>query len=311
LTGVLKEALASSAVPEAQQERASEALLVIGYQLARCHQQTKDCQSAADVYSELLATTGLTDGLMVKFTVRAAEARVCMAENAVKAGDAQLARAHLDTVSQLLSGVVGIPLDEVLSEELAADLETVQNETLAKQETLDAQRKGLLVASTEELIRSKECVGAETALTKLPGEDIDQAELTRLRGELDVACPPESEGPDMTYVALGAAGLGGALLLTAVVLEIAGAGDIDDFDSARGKCLGGNPASCQTALNLKDDIESQQVTTSVLVGVGVAAAAGGVIWWLMIDGEESEDAQVMLAPTLGPDSVGTQLTLRW
>lgn len=116
----------------------------------------------------------------------------------------------------------------------------------------------------------------------------------------------------LPWLAIGLMGVGGALLVTTVVLEIAIADDVDAYPRERERCLSGTSVACSRALELSDDIRTQQIVTGTLIGVGLVALGGGLAWYLLLSDDDAADAsEVMLAPSVGRHSGQLELTVRF
>lgn len=116
--------------------------------------------------------------------------------------------------------------------------------------------------------------------------------------------PPPTEPWEGNLVAVGAMGVGGALLATGFTFDILARlslGDVDDLAS------GGNTQAFRDA---KDEAVTRQLVARITYVTGAAAAiTGGVLWYLDIRPFESGDANAWhLVPTVGPGFAGVAVS---
>ena len=149
-----------------------------------------------------------------------------------------------------------------------------------------------------EIVESEvKIVGMETATVELT---IDvKAEVVG-----PVITQPVDDSP-LGLIGIVTAGVGGALLATAVVFDVAVLGPaVDDLEKAA-------DARASDEQGKYDDASSAQTTTLVLyVGGGVLAAAG-VVMWLLAPDSPPEDASTGLQPWFGPDGGGVTFGTTW
>jgi hypothetical protein len=111
------------------------------------------------------------------------------------------------------------------------------------------------------------------------------------------------------WIALSVGGAGIAAVGAGLVV---GARSLSRWDDSRAHCAGGNVCD-RTG---RDTIASAQrlaTVSDVLVGVGLAAIAGGAVLWVTAPSAErpDEDPDLVLAPALGGDHLGATLTGRF
>jgi hypothetical protein len=151
-----------------------------------------------------------------------------------------------------------------------------------------------------EIVESEvKIVGMETATVELK---IDvKAEPV---GPVGGTTPPPDDS-SLGLVGLVTAGIGGALLATAVVYDLAVLGPaVDDLETAAGARSADEQAKF-------DDASSAQTTTLILyIGGGVLATAG-VLMWVLMAPDEAPEQTGGLQPWLGPDGAGVTYGTRW
>ncbi|MEZ4407941.1 MAG: PEGA domain-containing protein [Polyangiales bacterium] len=122
--------------------------------------------------------------------------------------------------------------------------------------------------------------------------------------------PPRASSP-MRPIGVGLMVAGGAgLVLGAVGLALR-AGAVSDFD-ANGACgaNGGSPLGGEACVSAYDSIQTwQAVSIAGLVGGGVLAASGAVLFFLSPGSRSAERASV--APSIGPGSMGLTVSGRF
>ena len=109
----------------------------------------------------------------------------------------------------------------------------------------------------------------------------------------------------------GAVGLGGASLITGVVLGVMARGKADEYDELS---TADTPhyGALEDLRSEGEGLQAGQIATLVVGGVLVAAGVGLVIWDRLAVGEaEQPGAAVTLAPTVGPDGGGLALGVRF
>ena len=126
---------------------------------------------------------------------------------------------------------------------------------------------------------------------------IEAGRLTETSIDLDAGPGFSLDQRTVSYVVMG---VGGAVILGGVVTSILAVGADGDLADCR------SDATCNHTdreLTLADDVRSQALTTDILLGVGAAVAATGVVLYLI---DESPDARadtgvprVGLSPTPG------------
>ena len=165
------------------------------------------------------------------------------------------------------------------------------HEGVGRDEVAEAEAHIELIKERRRNIGAQKAVEAATRAAEQAGREADQArqEAARAREAATVAQTrtAEAESAGRSPV-VGIAGLsvgGAALIASGVVwfLQQARLADVDDrlgeLDDA-GKISGITPAQLQSELN---SINGQRIASGVLLGVGAAAAVGGVIWFLLPD----------------------------
>ncbi len=107
-------------------------------------------------------------------------------------------------------------------------------------------------------------------------------------------------------------GIGGAMVTTAIIMEMVNAGDGDDFETAHGACVNGDGSQCPVANELADDISGQQGATITLVSLGLVTAGAGAAWWWFVNAEEeSTDTAIALLPVVHNSGFNVALAVRW
>lgn len=120
-----------------------------------------------------------------------------------------------------------------------------------------------------------------------PGEPVTDAE-----GSSDGS----QVGP---YVTMGA---GGALLIAAAVTGYAGAAAEQELQDA------GCESACDESLRgTLDDARSMQTATNILLGVGIAAVAGGAAWWWLGRDSGEREGGTVADIDCGPGYCGASL----
>lgn len=110
---------------------------------------------------------------------------------------------------------------------------------------------------------------------------IEAGRLTETSIHLGTSAGPSIDQRTVSYVVMG---VGGAVVLGGVVTSVLALGTDGDLQDCR-KDAGCNHTDRELAL--ADDVRSQALTTDVLLGVGVAVAATGVVLYLLDGGPET------------------------
>ena len=137
-----------------------------------------------------------------------------------------------------------------------------------------------------------------------------QQELQRTEEELAQAragsSPAPASGTDPLPYALLAGG--GALLVSALVVDLALAGERDDLDRLQSECNAG-PCNLEHARATADTLDDGKVAIGVLLGAGLVSATVGTI--LLLTGDDDDGGEsTALAPRVGPDSFGLVFTMQ-
>lgn len=111
--------------------------------------------------------------------------------------------------------------------------------------------------------------------------------------------PVADDGPGAwTVAAWTMTGVGGALVVTGLALDVAGAGLIDEYEQAAEQ---GDRARFD---QLRQDIDGRQTLVFVLYGVGVATAAVGAVMVLMDGGDDEPAVGGGWSPWVTPGGAG-------
>ncbi len=129
---------------------------------------------------------------------------------------------------------------------------------------------------------------------------------TTTPSEQPASRPKRSAGP---WIVIG---IGGA---AAVVGAIGYVSSKQKMDDAAAACGPGGRANCMSDTAVEDGNEARKnlTTSGVVLGVGVAAVAGGAIWWYL-DGKRVANAQAgvprrtAIVPLVGPELAGLSLS---
>lgn len=141
-------------------------------------------------------------------------------------------------------------------------------------------------------------VGMETATVELT---IDVKEKVADPGPVVTPSEPSSLGT----VGLVTAGIGGALLATAVVYDLAVLGPaVDDLEKAA-------DARAADEQQKFDDADSAQTTTLILYAGGGVLTLAGLAMWVLFAPEEPVEAATGLQPWMGLDGPGVTYGTRW
>lgn len=123
-----------------------------------------------------------------------------------------------------------------------------------------------------------------------------------------------SAGPD--WVSIGIMGGGAALLLGGLIVDVAGAGLVDEHkDLVTNPDSGTEEARRKRIAELEDEMDTQKIVAYTLYGIGGAALLTGTV--LLIVNMASDDASGSAAadwqlhPALGPDGAGMTLRATW
>jgi hypothetical protein len=115
--------------------------------------------------------------------------------------------------------------------------------------------------------------------TPAPAASTTAAPTTAATGPTAALPPPESgesRGRSRSAVPLVLSGVGGVLAIVGILQVTSGASKVSD---AEAKCPVRNQCHDPDAINTGNDGRKQETTGGILLGVGIAAAAGGVIWY--------------------------------
>ena len=126
--------------------------------------------------------------------------------------------------------------------------------------------------------------------------------------EARVTAPPEPSPPVAAYALVG---VGAAAAVTSAVLFFHANARLSDLDRALGTTDGEGKIvgiSLEDATSERSGVEAERTASAVLLGAGLAAVAGGVVWWILSDGE-SAPAEIGVAPR--PGGLAAQLSLRF
>ncbi len=104
-------------------------------------------------------------------------------------------------------------------------------------------------------------------------------------------------------------GLGGASLVTSVVLYALRGQSLDARDalcrSPTGNCVVSSQSAAVEAAAQQDRASSYNTVANITLGVGVACAVGGVVWWAIgASGSSSRRASITVSPTADGAMVG-------
>ena len=285
LESELTAALSAGEIPDDQKERALMALDVIRYQIGRCHQNENHCHEAHDAFLSFGDFSALNPELRTKLQVRLSEVHMCLAEEALASGDLALALNESEEASKLTQLVV---LDESSDPQFSVSLAT----TRSKQDEIGQSVIAQVGSVVHQKLDAEDCEAARSKIVWAKNDlNLDTAKLEE---ETTIRCPVP---PSWTaYAPIALMGTGGVLGLTAVILEVANSADVSELDDARDACLAGLTTHCEHALDLASAVDSQRTTTGVLVGLGVATAGAGLVWWLLQD-DPGEAASLSILPS--------------
>lgn len=308
----LQGALSSGAIDARQEDAAREALAVITYQLGRSQQETGACDAAGETYAALETQQDLSASVRVKLPARLGEARLCAASKALDQGQLDEGWTRLSGAATALSSASSEAIARELDAKQASELESALTRSRSELDALEARYLTARTEAARGALATGDCSGASAQLAALESTHAEREEVATLRTDV-AAC---DDGPTFEevepWLAIGLMGVGGALLVTTVVLEIAIADDVDAYPRERERCLSGTSVACSGALELSDDIRTQQIVTGTLIGVGLVALGGGLAWYLLSSDDDAADAsEVMLAPSVGRHGGQLELTVRF
>jgi hypothetical protein len=126
------------------------------------------------------------------------------------------------------------------------------------------------------------------------------------------AAPPEPPPPTVEHAAAGGPGpgpwvligVGGVALVTGIVVYAVGAGAVSSAAQACGPMHNDCPSTDSADVNKGNGGRSTEAIGGVVAGVGLAAAAAGVIWKLVGSSGAPASGAASVAPVFAPGYVG-------
>jgi tetratricopeptide (TPR) repeat protein len=127
--------------------------------------------------------------------------------------------------------------------------------------------------------------------------------------------PPEPPPPAVEHPAAGGpgagprvlVGIGGAAVVTGVVAYAVGAGAVSSAAQACGPMHNDCPPSDSADVNKGNGGRSTEVVGGVVGGIGLAAAAAGIIWKIVGSSGAPASGSASVAPVFAPGYVGLNL----
>ncbi len=103
--------------------------------------------------------------------------------------------------------------------------------------------------------------------------------------------PPRAKRSAGPWIVMG---LGGAAVIVGSIGYVSNKQKMDD---AAARCGNGGRGKCEDDTAVADGNKARDAltTSGVVIGIGVAAVAGGLVWWI-IDGRRVANAQALTAP---------------
>ncbi|PIW01058.1 MAG: hypothetical protein CO108_13415 [Deltaproteobacteria bacterium CG_4_9_14_3_um_filter_63_12] len=321
---VLEDAINTNGIDKKQLPAAHEALQTILYQIGRSLQLTGACSEAQASFKSLQAKDDIATEVLVKIDLRLAEASACMSSESLEKGDLDSTRLHLQNARASLDAFDAQPQLAEIAEDPLATMQSERDEVARRLDEAAEKVFDHFAAQTRAHLHEKKCSQVQMDLVLLEKEIplTRQEEVATLK-ESAASCgktavvtpveqppPPEPTGP-LARIPLGAwllAGAGTALLLADGVYEGIQAGTVSDFEDARSGCQAYQP-TCQTALDLKSDLQTAQLVSASMFGLGLALLGGGVTWAVFSLGDETPTTEVSLVPTPQGAFVGLKWSL--
>ena len=316
----LQSSLDAGEISDDQVERARLALGTIDYQLARTTQLASGCHEGYLAFKELRSTERLEFAVAVKVEVRMAETLLCRAQDRIKAGDWPRATADVDQAGSLLAAAGERRLHVALNEAQADDIRQSLQMTM---DTLVAElnRYETWEPANCDVARnvSRVADSLPTAVIIAGMDELRVATVQSCAGKSNVGtgsvqAPPQKKAPEVQPIAERSwgpwvlMGVGGAALLGVGVNELRLVPTIGDFEDARDECASIGGSSCTQANIFATDVESGQVVSMALLGIGAVAIVGGVIWWLLDEpASEAPSTNTTLVPIEGGALIGVSL----
>lgn len=312
LAALLDEAISKNEIPAEQLPRAEQAREDIRYQIGRSQQQLEQCAEADATFSTLQGSEKLSDSARKKLTIRLVETQLCLGEQSLAAEPVSFPQ----TQTHLTEADARLAVAATASADFSAEQKQELSEAQTRREALGQARTERYVTSVQQSTQSGDCSAAQAQIAGAPAAGVDPAALTDAQVAFDDAC---GEAAILEYMPFVAMGVGGALILTGILIDATAADDVDEFIVARDACTAGDGSACPRALDLANDVESSRNTSIGLFAAGVAVAAGGVVWWLLTsdvlggddEAPETEAGDVSLLPSVGPEGAHLGLQLTW
>ena len=140
------------------------------------------------------------------------------------------------------------------------------------------------------------------------GFDVEGRAL-ELAALMDVVQPPDAGDGSLSGFQKALpwilTGTGAACLIAGVAIDLANAGDLDEFEQIRDDCDAGRTCNATRGQELQSSLDSAKVIEGVLIGVGAAAAISGIVVFIIQPSDDDEsNERLVIEPHFGRTSAG-------
>jgi len=262
-----------------QQAYNCEAVPVLLYNIARAYQQADRCVPASQFFRQYL-NSGDTQALSQAEEhepgqtecAEAYDSALTAAENAINSG-------QLPEAEQLIAEAresSDEPEARMLYADVLYHLSRCQDAiTFLNAQVIEASdvEERIKQEARSDLVRAEQCVDATGCQ-----EARAACEETKRQNEEAL----EAAGASQRTLGLVITGVGGAVLLGAIIHDAAGGGTIDDYEAAAA-------AGDEDEFNsLREDLDSAKTLSFILYGVGIAGVAAGLVVYLTAGGASDD-----------------------